>query len=148
MNDIKPIWQRPSKVEEDEYKAFYKSFSKESDDPMAYIHFTAEGEVTFKSILFVPTSAPRGLFDEYGSKKSDYIKLYVRRVFITDDFHDMMPKYLNFVKGVVSIWRLLGEEGSRVGVLKWVFFWSVGWFCFSLTFVLLVELLLSAGGLG
>lgn len=42
---------------------------------MAYIHFTAEGEVTFKSILFVPTSAPRGLFDEYGSKKSDYIKV-------------------------------------------------------------------------
>ncbi|XP_060632877.2 endoplasmin [Anolis sagrei] len=103
MNDIKPIWQRPSKeVEEDEYKAFYKSFSKESDDPMAYIHFTAEGEVTFKSILFIPTTAPRGLFDEYGSKKSDFIKLYVRRVFITDDFHDMMPKYLNFVKGVVD----------------------------------------------
>ncbi|XP_010225161.1 PREDICTED: endoplasmin-like, partial [Tinamus guttatus] len=69
---------------------------------MAYIHFTAEGEVTFKSILFVPNSAPRGLFDEYGSKKSDFIKLYVRRVFITDDFHDMMPKYLNFVKGVVD----------------------------------------------
>uniref|UniRef100_A0A8C2U450 Endoplasmin n=1 Tax=Coturnix japonica TaxID=93934 RepID=A0A8C2U450_COTJA len=103
MNDIKPIWQRPSKeVEEDEYKAFYRTFSKEHDDPMAYIHFTAEGEVTFKSILFVPNSAPRGLFDEYGSKKSDFIKLYVRRVFITDDFHDMMPKYLNFVKGVVD----------------------------------------------
>ncbi|XP_042323953.1 endoplasmin [Sceloporus undulatus] len=103
MNDIKPIWQRPSKeVEEDEYKAFYKSFSKEPDDPMSYIHFTAEGEVTFKSILFVPTTAPRGLFDEYGSKKSDFIKLYVRRVFITDDFHDMMPKYLNFIKGVVD----------------------------------------------
>ncbi|KAM4676139.1 endoplasmin [Discoglossus pictus] len=103
MNDIKPIWQRPSKeVEEDEYKAFYKSFSKESDDPLAYIHFTAEGEVTFKSILFIPQSAPRGLFDEYGSKKSDFIKLFVRRVFITDDFHDMMPKYLNFVKGVVD----------------------------------------------
>uniref|UniRef100_A0A8D2MAC5 Endoplasmin n=1 Tax=Zonotrichia albicollis TaxID=44394 RepID=A0A8D2MAC5_ZONAL len=76
MNDIKPIWQRPSKeVEEDEYKAFYKTFSKEHDDPMAYIHFTAEGEVTFKSILFVPNSAPRGLFDEYGSKKSDFIKV-------------------------------------------------------------------------
>ncbi|XP_069829697.1 endoplasmin [Dendropsophus ebraccatus] len=103
MNDIKPIWQRPSKeVEEDEYKAFYKSFSKESDEPMAYIHFTAEGEVTFKSILFIPSTAPRGLFDEYGSKKSDFIKLFVRRVFITDDFHDMMPKYLNFVKGVVD----------------------------------------------
>lgn len=106
MNDIKPIWQRPAKeVEEDEYKAFYKTFSKvwtvyikkashlsekykdlvkfqsrfsphqDSDDPLAHIHFTAEGEVTFKSILFIPTSAPRGLFDEYGSKKNDYIKV-------------------------------------------------------------------------
>nr|QQL94695.1 heat shock protein 90 beta family member 1 [Lateolabrax maculatus] len=103
MNDIKPIWQRPAKeVEEDEYKAFYKTFSKDTDDPLAHIHFMAEGEVTFKSILFVPTSAPRGLFDEYGSKKNDYIKLFVRRVFITDDFNDMMPKYLNFVKGVVD----------------------------------------------
>lgn len=103
MNDIKPIWQRPAReVEEDEYKAFYKTFSKDSDDPLAHIHFTAEGEVTFKSILFVPTAAPRGLFDEYGSKKNDYIKLFVRRVFITDDFNDMMPKYLNFVKGVVD----------------------------------------------
>uniref|UniRef100_A0A286XLV6 Heat shock protein 90 beta family member 1 n=1 Tax=Cavia porcellus TaxID=10141 RepID=A0A286XLV6_CAVPO len=88
-------------VEEEEEEKKPKT-KKESDDPMAYIHFTAEGEVTFKSILFVPTAAPRGLFDEYGSKKSDYIKLYVRRVFITDDFHDMMPKYLNFVKGVVD----------------------------------------------
>nr|XP_020514144.1 endoplasmin [Labrus bergylta] len=103
MNDIKPIWQRPAKeVEEDEYTAFYKTFSKDTDDPLAHIHFMAEGEVTFKSILFVPTSAPRGLFDEYGSKKNDYIKLFVRRVFITDDFNDMMPKYLNFVKGVVD----------------------------------------------
>lgn len=48
---------------------------QDSDDPLAHIHFTAEGEVTFKSILFVPTSAPRGLFDEYGSKKNDYIKV-------------------------------------------------------------------------
>uniref|UniRef100_A0A2K5YLT8 Uncharacterized protein n=1 Tax=Mandrillus leucophaeus TaxID=9568 RepID=A0A2K5YLT8_MANLE len=73
-----------------------------SDDPMAYIHFTAEGEVTFKSVLLVPTSAPRGLFDEHGSKKSDYIKLYVHCVFITDNFRDMMSKYLNFVKGVMN----------------------------------------------
>uniref|UniRef100_A0A4W4GRQ8 Endoplasmin n=1 Tax=Electrophorus electricus TaxID=8005 RepID=A0A4W4GRQ8_ELEEL len=103
MNDIKPIWQRPAKeVEEDEYKAFYKTFSRDSDEPMSHIHFTAEGEVTFKSILFIPATAPRGLFDEYGSKKNDFIKLFVRRVFITDDFHDMMPKYLNFIKGVVD----------------------------------------------
>ncbi|XP_027006967.1 endoplasmin isoform X2 [Tachysurus fulvidraco] len=103
MNDIKPIWQRPVKeVEEDEYKAFYKTFSRDNEEPLSHIHFTAEGEVTFKSILFVPAAAPRGLFDEYGSKKNDFIKLFVRRVFITDDFHDMMPKYLNFVKGVVD----------------------------------------------
>ncbi|XP_046889120.1 endoplasmin-like [Hypomesus transpacificus] len=103
MNDIKPIWQRPAKeVEEDEYKAFYKTFSKDTDEPLSHIHFTAEGEVTFKSILFVPAAAPRGMFDEYGTKKNDFIKLFVRRVFITDDFNDMMPKYLNFVKGVVD----------------------------------------------
>ncbi|XP_055793657.1 endoplasmin-like isoform X4 [Salvelinus fontinalis] len=103
MNDIKPIWQRPAKeVKEDEYKAFYKTFSRDTDEPISHIHFTAEGEVTFKSILFVPAAAPRGLFDEYGSKKNDFIKLFVRRVYITDDFHDMMPKYLNFVKGMVD----------------------------------------------
>ncbi|KAF5897199.1 endoplasmin, partial [Clarias magur] len=103
MNDIKPIWQRPAKeVEDDEYKAFYKTFSRDNEEPLSHIHFTAEGEVTFKSILFVPAAAPRGLFDEYGSKKNDFIKLFVRRVFITDDFHDMMPKYLNFIKGVVD----------------------------------------------
>uniref|UniRef100_A0A4W5PHY6 Endoplasmin n=1 Tax=Hucho hucho TaxID=62062 RepID=A0A4W5PHY6_9TELE len=103
MNDIKPIWTRPAKeVEEDEYKAFYKTFSKDTDEPLSHIHFTAEGEVTFKSILFVPASAPRGMFDEYGTKKNDFIKLFVRRVFITDDFNDMMPKYLNFVRGVVD----------------------------------------------
>uniref|UniRef100_A0A674CZV1 Endoplasmin n=1 Tax=Salmo trutta TaxID=8032 RepID=A0A674CZV1_SALTR len=103
MNDIKPIWTRPAKeVEEDEYKAFYKTFSKDTDEPLSHIHFTAEGEVTFKSILFIPTAAPRGMFDEYGTKKNDFIKLFVRRVFITDDFNDMMPKYLNFVRGVVD----------------------------------------------
>uniref|UniRef100_A0A8C7V8Q6 Endoplasmin n=1 Tax=Oncorhynchus mykiss TaxID=8022 RepID=A0A8C7V8Q6_ONCMY len=103
MNDVKPIWTRPAKeVEEDEYKAFYKTFSKDTDEPLSHIHFTAEGEVTFNSILFVPVAAPRGMFDEYGTKKNDFIKLFVRRVFITDDFNDMMPKYLNFVRGVVD----------------------------------------------
>uniref|UniRef100_UPI003AAA8677 endoplasmin-like n=1 Tax=Centroberyx gerrardi TaxID=166262 RepID=UPI003AAA8677 len=103
MNSIKPIWQRPAKeVEEDEYKAFYKTFSRDTEDPLSHIHFTAEGEVTFKSILFVPAEAPRNLFNEYGSKMNEYIKLFVRRVFITDDFQDIMPTYLHFVKGVVD----------------------------------------------
>ncbi|CDQ81742.1 unnamed protein product [Oncorhynchus mykiss] len=70
MNDIKPIWQRPAKeVEEDDE---YKTSSRDTEKPIS--HFTAEGEVTFKSILFVPAAAPRGLF-EYGSKKNDLIKV-------------------------------------------------------------------------
>lgn len=64
--------------------------SQDHDDPMAYIHFTAEGEVTFKSILFVPNSAPRGLFDEYGSKKSDFIKVGQASVWVW--FHVLKKK--------------------------------------------------------
>jgi len=92
---------RPSEVSDDEYNEFYKSFSKDSEEPMAKSHFTAEGEVTFKSILFVPKTAPIDMFQNYG-KRVDHIKMYVRRVFITDNFEDMMPKYLSFVRGVVS----------------------------------------------
>merc|ERR1711931_318856 len=74
----------------------------DSSDPLAKTHFAAEGEVSFKSILFIPSSAPQGMFNDYGNKKTDSIKMYVRRVFITDDFQDMMPKYLQFVTGVVD----------------------------------------------
>jgi len=102
MNSIKPIWTRKAAdVTDEEYNEFYKSVSKGSDEPMAKIHFTAEGEVTFKSILYVPKTAPFDTFSNYG-KKMDHIKMYVRRVFITDDFEDMMPKYLSFVQGVVD----------------------------------------------
>jgi len=102
MNDNKPIWLRnPKDVEDTDYNAFYKSFSKNSEDPLAHVHFSAEGEVTFRSILFVPKTAPYDLYQDYG-KKVDNIKMYVKRVFITDDFEEMMPKYLNFIKGVVD----------------------------------------------
>ena len=74
---------------------------QDQDDPLAKTHFVAEGEVTFRSILYVPKSAPHTLFSEYG-KKMDQIKLYVRRVFITDNFEDMMPKYLSFIRGIVD----------------------------------------------
>ncbi|XP_064401040.1 endoplasmin-like [Halichondria panicea] len=102
VNDAKPLWLRnPKEIDEDEYRNFYRLFSKTSADPLAKIHFTAEGEVTFKAILFVPATAPANLFTDY-AKATDKIKLYVRRVFITDNFEDMMPKYLNFVQGVVD----------------------------------------------
>ncbi|KAH3881230.1 endoplasmin-like [Dreissena polymorpha] len=102
VNNVKPIWTRkPTDVEDKEYNEFYKSFSKTSDEPLAKIHFTAEGEVTFKSILFVPKSSPSDMFQNYG-KKMEGIKMYVRRVFITEDFEDMMPKYLSFIKGIVD----------------------------------------------
>nr|AWI66278.1 glucose-regulated protein 94 [Mizuhopecten yessoensis] len=102
MNSVKPIWTRKSsEISDDEYTEFYKSISKDQEEPMAKVHFTAEGEVTFKSILYVPKTATPDLFQNYG-KHTDHIKMYVRRVFITDDFADMMPKYLSFVKGVVD----------------------------------------------
>lgn len=102
INENKPLWtKKPSEVSDDEYNEFYKSFSKDSEEPMAKSHFTAEGEVTFKSILFVPKTAPMDMFQNYG-KRVDHIKMFVRRVFITDNFEDMMPKYLSFVRGVVD----------------------------------------------
>merc|ERR1711963_1041406 len=102
INDHKPIWTRkPAEIEDDEYSEFYKSITKDSSDPMTHTHFVAEGEVTFKSLLFVPSTQPSESFNKYG-QASENIKLYVRRVFITDDFKDMMPNYLSFVKGVVD----------------------------------------------
>lgn len=103
INSMKPIWQRKtSEIEEEDYENFYKAISKDNTTPMTQTHFSAEGEVSFKAILFVPKAAERDMFNDYGQKKTDNIKMYVRRVFITDDFTDMMPKYLQFIKGVVD----------------------------------------------
>ncbi|EDV19690.1 uncharacterized protein TRIADDRAFT_64388 [Trichoplax adhaerens] len=102
MNGNKPIWTRsPKDVEETDYDEFYKQFSKDTESPLTKTHFVAEGEVTFRSILFVPQKAPYNFYQEFG-KHLDNIKLYVRRVFITDDFQDMMPRYLSFIRGVVD----------------------------------------------
>jgi heat shock protein beta len=102
LNGAKPIWLRKQKeVTDEEYEEFYKAITKESDKPLAKTHFVAEGEVTFKSILFVPPTSPGDMFSDYG-KRREQIKLFVRRVFITDDFQDMMPKYLSFIRGIVD----------------------------------------------
>merc|ERR1712227_1147528 len=101
-NQSKPIWTRkPEQIEEGEYEEFYKAITKDKNGPMTQTHFIAEGEVTFKSLLFVPSKQESETFNKYGSI-TENIKLYVRRVFITDDFKDMMPNYLSFVKGVVD----------------------------------------------
>lgn len=102
INVAKPIWQRkPSEVSQEEYIEFYKSITRDHQAPLAKTHFTAEGEMTFKSLLFVPKTQPVESFNKYGSK-NDNIKLYVKRVFISNDFNDLMPSYLSFIRGVVD----------------------------------------------
>merc|ERR1712232_451751 len=85
----------------EEYTEFYKSISKDYLDPLAYTHFNAEGEIEFKSILFLPKKAPFGMMDNYWTKKSE-VKLFVRRVLVADKFEELLPRYLNFVRGVVD----------------------------------------------
>merc|ERR1711967_99224 len=70
-------------------------------DPWAYTHFNAEGEIEFKSILFLPKKAPMDMMDNYWTKKSE-VKLFVRRVLVADKFEELLPRYLNFVRGVVD----------------------------------------------
>ena len=102
INDIKAIWMREkSEITDREYNDFYKTISKDHQDPLAYNHFTAEGEIDFKAILYMPKEAPYDLFENYYGK-SAALKLYVRRVLITEEFDELMPRYLNFIKGVVD----------------------------------------------
>ncbi|CAK1552740.1 unnamed protein product [Leptosia nina] len=102
MNDNKPIWTRkPADVRDEEYTQFYKTLTKDTAAPLARAHFVAEGEVTFRALLFVPRVQPADSFNRYGTK-TDHIKLYVRRVFITDEFNELMPNYLAFVQGIVD----------------------------------------------
>merc|ERR1712099_98871 len=102
VNTQKAIWLRAKEdVTEEEYNEFYKSISKDYLDPLAYTHFNAEGEIEFKSILFLPKKAPMDMLDNYWTKKSE-VKLYVRRVLVADKFEDLLPRYLNFVRGVVD----------------------------------------------
>merc|ERR1712139_422586 len=80
---------------------FYKAISEDYLDPLAYTHFNAEGEIEFKSILFLPKKAPFDMMDNYWTKKSE-VKLYVRRVLVAEKFEELLPRYLNFVRGVVD----------------------------------------------
>lgn len=100
INKQKPIWMsKPDEVSMEQYNLFYKSLTNDWDYPLAVKHFSVEGQMEFRGLLYVPKKPPTDMF---GNEKRNHLKLYVRRIFITDNSDELVPHWLGFIKGVVD----------------------------------------------
>ncbi len=100
VNSASALWKRAkSELKEEDYNEFYKTFGHDGQDPLHYVHTHAEGTQEYTTLFFVPQTAP---FDMYQADYKSGLKLYVKRVFITDDDRELLPSYLRFVRGIID----------------------------------------------